>query len=461
MSSDRLAIHLRGVEKTFSIYERPHHRLLESLLGTRRRTWHREFHALHGIDLDVRHGETVGLIGRNGAGKSTLLQIICGILTPTRGVVDVRGRIAALLELGAGFNAEFSGRENVFLNGTVLGLTRAEIEARFDTIAAFADIGDFIDQPVKVYSSGMYIRLAFAVAIHVEPDILVIDEALSVGDEAFQRKCFARIEHIRASGATVLFVSHGVSTVAQLCDRVVLIDAGEALMTGPPKPVISRYHKLLYASATDAPAIRKSIREESERGVGDTLVATGERAANDVEIDNADGYLDPGLVPQTVQYGGRGVQVDNVRIETTDGRKVNVLRSGGRYVYRYRVHFEQAAARVRFGMMIRTVTGLELGGCSTAVHPRGLDLVDAGGTIDVAVGFRCLLVAGTYFLNAGVLGRQGDEEVFLERLVDAAMFRVLSDPERLATGIVDLDFEPNVDVAVKIADRDTFSTPQP
>ncbi|HEY0231051.1 MAG TPA: ATP-binding cassette domain-containing protein, partial [Dokdonella sp.] len=160
MSSDELAIHLRGVEKTFSIYERPHHRLLESLLGTRRRIWHREFHALHGIDLDVRHGETVGLIGRNGAGKSTLLQIICGILTPTRGVVDVRGRIAALLELGAGFNAEFSGRENVFLNGTVLGLTRAEIEARFDTIAAFADIGDFIDQPVKVYSSGMYIRLA-------------------------------------------------------------------------------------------------------------------------------------------------------------------------------------------------------------------------------------------------------------------------------------------------------------
>ncbi|MET0224893.1 MAG: ABC transporter ATP-binding protein [Dokdonella sp.] len=460
MSSDNLAIHLRGVEKTFSIYDRPHHRLLESLLGTRRRTWHREFHALQGIDLDVRHGETVGLIGRNGAGKSTLLQIICGILTPTRGVVDVRGRIAALLELGAGFNAEFSGRENVFLNGTVLGLTRAQIEARFDTIAAFADIGDFIDQPVKTYSSGMYIRLAFAVAIHVDPDILVIDEALSVGDEAFQRKCFARIEHIRASGATVLFVSHGVSTVAQLCDRAVLIDAGEALMTGPPKPVISRYHKLLYASAADAPAIRAAIREEFERGIGDALLPIGERAANDVEDDFADGYLDPGLVPQTVQYGGRGVQVDAVRIETADGRRVNVLRAGVRYVYRYRVRFDEAAALVRFGMMIRTVTGLELGGCSTAVHTRGLDLVDAGTEIDVAFGFRCLLAAGTYFLNAGVLGRPDNEEVFLERLVDAAMFRVLPDLERLATGLVDLDFEPNVDLAVKIDQRDTLSTPR-
>ena len=460
MSSDELAIHLRGVEKTFSIYDRPHHRLLESLLGTRRRTWHREFHALHGIDLDVRHGETVGLIGRNGAGKSTLLQIICGILTPTRGVVDVRGRIAALLELGAGFNAEFSGRENVFLNGTVLGLTRAQIEARFDTIAAFADIGDFIDQPVKTYSSGMYIRLAFAVAIHVDPDILVIDEALSVGDEAFQRKCFARIEHIRASGATVLFVSHGVSTVAQLCDRVVLIDAGEALMTGPPKPVISRYHKLLYASAADAPAIRAAIREESARGVGEMLLPIGERAANDVDGDLADGYFDPGLVPQTVQYGGRGVGVDAVRIETVDGRRVNVLRAGVRYVYRYRVRFEEAAALVRFGMMIRTVTGLELGGCSTAVHTRGLDLVDAGTEVDVAFGFRCLLAAGTYFLSAGVLGRSDNEEVFLERLVDAAMFRVLPDPERLATGLVDLDFEPNVDLAVKIAERDIPSTPR-
>ncbi|HEY0229806.1 MAG TPA: Wzt carbohydrate-binding domain-containing protein, partial [Dokdonella sp.] len=296
-----------------------------------------------------------------------------------------------------------------------------------------------------------------AVAIHVDPDILVIDEALSVGDEAFQRKCFARIEHIRASGATVLFVSHGVSTVAQLCDRVVLLDAGEALMTGPPKAVISRYHKLLYASAADAPAIRQSIRDESAHGIGDTLAATGERAANEVEADIADGYFDPGLVPQTVQYGGRGVQVDAVRIETPDGRPVNVLRSGARYVYRYRVHFDAAAARVRFGMMIRTVTGLELAGSSTAVHPRGLDLVDAGAAVDVAFGFRCLLAAGTYFLNAGVLGRLDSEEIFLERLVDAAMFRVLPDPERLATGLVDLDFEPSVDMAVEMADRTILS----
>ncbi len=239
-----------------------------------------------------------------------------------------------------------------------------------------------------------------------------------------------------------------------------LIDAGEALMTGPPKPVISRYHKLLYASAADAPAIRKSIREESELAIGDSVPTTALRAAGEGEIDVADGYLDPGLVPQTVQYGGRGVHVDSVRIETPDGRQVNVLRSGARYVYRYRAHFEQAAARVRFGMMIRTVTGLELGGCSTAVYPRGLDLVDAGAAVDIAFRFRCLLTAGTYFLNAGVLGRLDSEEVFLERLVDAAMFRVLPDPERLATGIVDLDFDPSVELAVDIAHDEPFSVPR-
>jgi lipopolysaccharide transport system ATP-binding protein len=452
MSSDQLAIHLRGVDKVFSVYDRPHHRLFESLLGTRWRTWHRKFHALHDIDLDVRRGETVGLIGRNGAGKSTLLQVICGILTPTRGKVEVHGRIAALLELGAGFNAEFSGRENVFLNGTVLGLSRAEIEARFDTIAAFADIGQFIDQPVKTYSSGMYIRLAFAVAIHVEPDILVIDEALSVGDEAFQRKCFARIEQIRAGGATVLFVSHGVSTVSQLCDRVVLLDAGEALAIGPPKPVISRYHKLLYAAPEQAAAIRAEIRREFESGMTEAIAGVEQRAdgsTDDVDDEEtASGYFDPGLVPKTIQYGGRGAHIQSLRIETRDGRMVNVLRGGAHYIYRYRVRFDQAAALVRFGMMIRTVTGLELGGCSSEVHPRGLDLVSAGSEVDVAFGFRCVLSPGTYFLNAGVLGRIDVDEVFLERLVDAAMFRVMPDPERRATGFVDLDFEPAVEFAV-------------
>lgn len=450
MSSDDLAIHLRGVDKSFAIYERPHHRLLESIVGTRWRSWHREFRALREIDLDIRRGETVGLIGRNGSGKSTLLQVICGILAPSAGKVDVRGRIAALLELGAGFNAEFTGRENVFLNGTVLGLTREEIEQRFDAILAFADIGEFIDQPVKTYSSGMYVRLAFAVAIHVEPEILVIDEALSVGDEAFQRKCFGRIERIRESGATVLFVSHGAATVAELCDRAVLLDAGEILAVGPPKPVLSRYHKLLYAPPGEAPAIRERIRSDHAAGLDGTTTWREVDAQESTDEGDDEGFFDPGLVPETLEYAARGARITSPRIETPGGRRVNVLRAGAHYVYRYRVRFETTAALVRFGMMIRNISGLELGGCASATQWRGVDFVEAGTEFEIAFRFRCLLAPATYFLNAGVLGRLDGEEVFLARLVDAAMFRVMPDPQRLATGMVDFEFEPSFDLEVGV-----------
>src|ERR1700754_4595403 len=208
MSSD-ISIRASHVGKVFPVYAKPHHRLMQMLSpSSAKHRWYREFTALRDVSFEVKKGETVGIVGRNGSGKSTLLQIICGTLSPTQGELQVHGRIAALLELGAGFNPDFTGRENVYLNGTVLGLSRQEIDGLFDDIAAFADIGEFIEQPVKSYSSGMYVRLAFSVAIHVTPDILVVDEALAVGDEAFQRKCFARIEKIRREGATILFVSH-------------------------------------------------------------------------------------------------------------------------------------------------------------------------------------------------------------------------------------------------------------
>ncbi|HJT96920.1 MAG TPA: ABC transporter ATP-binding protein [Rhodanobacteraceae bacterium] len=454
MSSDDVAIRLAGVSKTFSIYERPHHRLFATLFGNRWRTWHRDFHALSGVDLEIRRGETLGIVGRNGSGKSTLLQIICGILAPTRGTVEARGRIAALLELGAGFNPEFTGRENVFLNGAVLGLTREETEQRFDAIVAFADVGDFIDQPVKTYSSGMFIRLAFAVAINVEPEILVVDEALAVGDEAFQRKCYARIQRIRENGATVLFVSHSAGTVAELCDRVALLDAGEMIALGAPKPVISRYHKLLYAPAGEAAAIHAHLRAELEHGACDESAPASVDRRNEDEAhapgDDIDGYYDPTLMPGTLRYAAQGARIEDARIETLAGRRVNVLRAGRDYVYTYRATFERTVSLVRFGMMIRTVSGLELGGAASAVHGRGVDLIEAGSEVRIAFRFRCLLAGGTYFLNAGVLGRLAEEEVFLDRQVDAAMFRVMPDAERLATGLVDFEVEPSVDVEVDV-----------
>jgi lipopolysaccharide transport system ATP-binding protein len=436
--SSELAIRVEDVSKAFAIYDKPYHRLLQQLFPNAGRSWHREFHALRNVSFDVHRGETIGIVGRNGSGKSTLLQIICGTLTPSAGRVHVHGRIAALLELGAGFNPEFSGRENVYLNATVLGLSRDEIDARFDAIAGFADIGEFMDQPVKSYSSGMYVRLAFAVAINVTPDILVVDEALAVGDEAFQRKCHARIERLRNDGSTILFVSHSAGMVVELCNRAVLLDRGEMLTQGTPRHVVSRYHKLLYAPADRVEDVRTRIRADSDAGV--------EAVASETVEDAADGsYFDPGLLSQsTLSYPSIGARIDDPHIETPGGARVNVLCAGGDYVYCYRVRFETAAVGVRCGMMFRTTTGLELAGGASATVGNGIELVEAGSELDVRFAFRCQLSPGAYFANAGVLGLSGESEQYLDRRIDAIMFRVMPDPDRLATGFVDLGIRPRV-----------------
>src|SRR6185437_9796591 len=398
--SSELAIRIEGLSKSFPIYDQPMHRLYQMLSPRKhKQRWYRQFQALNGIDLSVRKGETLGVVGRNGSGKSTLLQVICGTLTPSAGEVQVNGRIAALLELGAGFNPEFTGRENVFLYGTVLGLTRQQVQERFDEIAAFADIGEFIEQPVKNYSSGMYVRLAFAVAINVTPDILVVDEALSVGDEAFQRKCFARINRIRDDGATVLFVSHSAGIVTQLCDRAVLLERGELLSNGSPKFVVSRYHKMLYAPLDRLEAIREAIRMEkegSDRPVSATLPSLSATDREDAKLVSdagrtstassgsaSRGWYDDGLVPKsTVRYDTRGARIAAPHIETPDGRKVNVLHAGDEYVYVFQVHFQESVGGVRFGMLIKTLTGLELGGAASSLPQDSLALVEAGRTVE-------------------------------------------------------------------------------
>jgi lipopolysaccharide transport system ATP-binding protein len=459
--SSEAAIHVRDLSKSFPIYDKAHHRLLQMLSPGPKHRWFREFHALRNIDFSVYRGETVGIVGRNGSGKSTLLQMICGTLTPTTGTIETNGRIAALLELGAGFNPEFTGRENVFLNGTVLGLTRHEIENKFDDIVGFADIGDFIDQPVKNYSSGMYVRLAFAVAINVTPDILIVDEALSVGDEAFQRKCFSRIERIRDAGATVLFVSHSASTVLEICDRAVLLDRGQVIMLGHPKRVISQYQKLLYAPPDKAEQVRDAIfasmisaaphQAQATQLLAEEVVHAGQHSGGDasVEISSSDlmpAYWDDGMVPSsTVVYEHMGATIFDAHVETLDGERVNVLRAGESYVYTYRVEFERSAANVRFGMMIKTITGVEVGGATTALPQNAMSIADSGSLHVVRFRFRSLMSPGTYFLNAGVLGVVGDAEEYLDRRIDIAMFRIMAEPDRLATGLVDLDVVPEIE----------------
>jgi lipopolysaccharide transport system ATP-binding protein len=439
--SSELIVEAKGVGKVFPIYDKPHYRLMQMIFGGTK--WHREFCALSNVNFSIRRGETVGIVGRNGSGKSTLLQILCGTLAPTSGDVHVRGRVAALLELGAGFNPEFTGLENVYLNGTVLGLTRAQIAERLDKILAFAEIGEFIDRPVKTYSSGMYVRLAFAVAIHVEPDLLVVDEALSVGDEAFQRKCFARIDKLRDAGCTVLFVSHSAGIVVELCDRAILLDRGEVLADGLPKAVISRYQRMLYAREERATELRMTMRQEYSGGAPAlSVISPANHTPGPSQVkkhDAVEAYYDENLKSQSeVIYSSQGAVIHDPHLETMDGRRINVLNAGERYFYVYQVKFEQTIVGVRFGMMIKSITGIEIAGAVSAPSQNAIEIVDAGKTYSLRYGFDCDLAGGTYFMNAGVLGRIGEEETYLDRRIDVLMFRVMASSDRMSTGWVDL-----------------------
>jgi len=457
MSSEAHAIEISSISKAFPVYAQPHHRLLQMLSVRNKQRWYQEFIALRDVSFSIDRGETLGIVGRNGSGKSTLLQIICGTQAPTAGQVNVNGRVAALLELGSGFNPEFSGRENVFLNGMVLGLSQEEIEQRFDSIAAFAEIGDFMERPVRTYSSGMYVRLAFAVAINVTPDILIVDEALSVGDEAFQRKCFARINRIREEGATILFVSHSASTVVELCNRAVLLDGGELIAIGSPKYIVSRYQKILYSPSDKLASIRAAIKSGSEAdtlqaNIGDVDAQVDSSIVETVDptkLLNSDkeSYFEEGMLPKsTYRYDAIAAAIEDPHIETLDGRRVNVLKAQRDYVYTYRVRFDRGASAVRCGMLIKNITGLDLAGCVTSWTGDSLAWVDAGTVLDVRFRFPCMFASGAYFLNAGVQGCLGEEEVYLDRWIDAVMFKVIHEPGRLATTMIDLDIAPVLEI---------------
>lgn len=293
-------IEAENLGKCYQIYEQPRDRLkqmilprLQSLAGRTQRTYFREFWALKGVSFKIGRGEAVGIIGRNGSGKSTLLQMICGVLGSTCGRVETRGRIAALLELGSGFNPEFTGRENVYMNATLLGLRRQEIDARYDAIVAFADIGDFIEQPVKTYSSGMFVRLAFSVAVHVQPDILVVDEALSVGDIAFRNKCIEIIRRMMASGVTVLFVTHDLSTLQLLCTRVLWLSDGRLRASGDPVSISQDYYVDMLPDGGQQFAVdRRFLPPQQE---------TGKARFTEVRLlDSVDGHYRMG---QTLRFG--------------------------------------------------------------------------------------------------------------------------------------------------------------
>lgn len=453
MSSD-IAIKVKQVSKCYMIYDRPQDRLKQSFWRSRKK-FYREFWALKNVSFEVKKGETVGIIGRNGTGKSTLLQIIAGTLSPTEGEVKVNGRVAALLELGSGFNPEFTGIENILMNGAILGISRTEMMERLDEIAAFADIGSYIEQPVKTYSSGMVVRLAFAVQAIVPKEVLIVDEALAVGDELFQRKCFAKIEEFKEQGGTILFVSHDGGAVVQLCNRVVMLDRGEQLLVGPSKQVFNLYQKFLYA-----PVNKKQILCEEMRKISADFfsVDCSGHISPESNLLNSQNYLedktstsqpkadfDPSLVPvESVCYESRGAKIYSPEILSLEGQKVNVLLQGKRYTLQYRVLFNMDSKNVRFGMLIKTINGLELGGAVSAVPGRGISLLAEGDSYRIEFEFTANLAPGTYFLNAGVVGIVDGEEVYLDRAVEITAFKILPNGESLMTGIVDLNIIPQI-----------------
>ena len=442
--TDDTAIKVENLSKCYQIYDQPRHRLMQ-MLWRGHKQFYREFWALKDVSFEIRKGETVGIIGRNGSGKSTLLQMICGTLNPTSGSIVTNGRIAALLELGSGFNPEFTGRENVFMNASILGLNQNQTAAKYDEIVAFSEIGEFIDQPVKSYSSGMVMRLAFAVAIQIDPDILVVDEALSVGDERFQRKCFSRLEALSARGSTILFVSHSAGQIVQLCDRALLLDAGQMLEDGKSKRVVGHYQKLLYAPEEK----RSAIREEILQGEGCVDEPDRDRQDNPDESvadrDKSAAFYDPALKPtSTVEYASHGAYITEPGIYTLSGQPVNNLFTDQFYIYRYVVDFLEDASGVSFGMLIKSMTGAELGGASTRDSSDIAVNILANSRAHIDFQFQCRLNPGTYFLNAGVMGRVNEAEVYLHRLTDAAMFRVVQHSKVFESGMVSFSCTPTL-----------------
>lgn len=398
MPCDDIAISVRDLTKTYRIFGHPGDRIKQVItLGLRR--YHREFTALRDVSFDIRKGETVGVVGRNGSGKSTLLQLICGVLKPTSGVVQVNGRVSALLELGAGFNPEFTGSENVYFQGALMGLNRRQVAERFEQIAEFADIGEFMEQPVRTYSSGMRVRLGFSVATMVRPEILIVDEALGVGDAAFQRKCYRRIHDICSQGTILLLVSHEIEGVKQICQQAYFLKEGRLLQEGPAKQVCDAYEQDLFSGQAAAQETDQGAVPDRNR---DTL--PGERV-----------------------YGNGMAVILSCWLEDEDGGRNNLIPSGHRFWWCYRVRFHRDIARPVYGMMLKSKEGLELYGVDSRHLGQAVGPASAGMELEVRFELSNTLAPGDYFLNCGVSRLTGGSPEFLARRVDSGRLRVTRD----------------------------------
>ena len=401
------AIEARNVTKMYRVYPAPAARLKEILLLNRRR-FYQEFWALNGVSFEIARGGVFGVIGPNGSGKSTLLEIVTGTLEPTGGQVITRGRIAALLSLGAGFNPEFTGRENVFLNGEILGLSRAEIARSLPHIERFAEIGEFLDRPVKTYSTGMYLRLAFSAAIHVDPEILVVDEVLAVGDAIFVNRCVQKFEELRRRGVTVLLVTHDVGLVKLLCDRAMLLYRGRALAQGDPNDVVNRYNGL----------VLERQRTFAEANLP-ALPVAGES---------------PVPLAYSFRHGDRQAEVVRVELLNEAGQPARAFHSGEDMQARVQVRFREPHPRPVVGIMIRTRIGMEVYGTNTELEDAGPGPAERGDLIEVTFAFACRLTPQEYTLTVATQSPDGTSHDWLD---DVLTFQVVD--ARRAAGVANLE----------------------
>ena len=408
MEERKAVIQVRDLEKAYKLYDKPSDRLKEAL-GLSRKKKYKEHYALKGVDLDIYRGETVGIIGTNGSGKSTILKIITGVLNPTGGTVKVDGRISALLELGAGFNMEYNGIENIYLNGTMIGFSKKEIDAKMDDILSFADIGEYVNQPVKTYSSGMFVRLAFAVAINIEPEILIVDEALSVGDVFFQAKCYHKFEEFKEMGKTIVFVSHDLSSISKYCDRVVLLNQGIKLGEGSPKEMIDAYKQVLVG----------------QYPLPDNA---GQNLLDDEDIEKAVNK-DLSVNPDLLEYGTKAAVIEEYKITDDMGRDTGAILKGKECTISMRVRFHQNIEAPIFAFTIKNIKGVEITGTNTMIEKAFLQPVKAGSVMEITFTQTVNLQGGEYLLSLGVTGFEKEEFQVYHRLYDVMNMTVISDKD--------------------------------
>lgn len=447
------AIEIKDVTKIYKLYEKPIDRLKESM-NIGHKSYHKDFYALSNLSFTVEKGQTVGIIGTNGSGKSTILKIITGVLTPTTGQVKVHGKISALLELGAGFNMDYTGIENIYMNGTMMGFSKKEMDGKLKDILEFADIGDFVYQPVKTYSSGMFVRLAFALAINVEPEILIVDEALSVGDVFFQAKCYRRMEEIRKSGTTIVMVTHDMGSIIKYCDKVILLNKGEFIAEGSAGKIVDLYKKIL---AGQMEALRAELAQMSDL-TGDKVVKAEAKAGEADGDENGDGSGGRGpsekasnrmrdkltINANREEYGDGRAEIFDLGLLDQRGNITNLLLKGEMFTIKEKIRFNTEIQAPIFTYTIKDKKGMDLTGTNTLFEGTDVKPVKKGDVYEVSFTQKMTLQGGEYLLSMSCTGFENGEHVVYHRLYDVANITVISNKNTVGV----YDMEPEVEAVL-------------